>query len=74
MCSPKSPLIRERLSEPDATCDTCGVRLERGEDVMSRIETGEIFCSMRCANIAQQFEQELRRRRRTTRTLATIGG
>ena len=74
MCSPRSPLVRERLSEPDATCDGCLVRLERGEEVLSNLETGEIFCSARCANEARRTERELRRRRRTPRTLAMIGG
>ena len=73
MCSPRSPLIRERFAEPDTTCDCCGVPLFRGEDVMINHDSGEIFCSVRCGNISHQIEQELRRRRRTTRTLAMIG-
>jgi uncharacterized Zn finger protein (UPF0148 family) len=73
MCYPRNPLVRERLAEPDASCDTCGVPLFRGEDVMLNHDSGKIFCSVRCGNIAHQIEQELRRRKRTTRTLATIG-
>ena len=68
MC--QTPLVKEFLSEPDATCDTCGVELQRGEPVLLRIETGEVYCSRRCANIAHQFERELKRRR----GLVTTGG
>ncbi len=66
------PLVRERLSEPEAFCDECGVRLERGDEIAARIETGEIFCSRRCGQASDRRALEVQRRRKAKRTRTLI--